>query len=55
MCSVEFKTSIDLLSHVAIEHHDEVEVRLQSTPKSDSKQEKPDFVFSESMLDEFIV
>ena len=46
MCSVEFKTSIDLLSHVAREHHDEEEVRLQSTPKSDSKQEKPDFVFS---------
>ena len=55
MCSVEFKTSIDLLSHVAREHHDEEEVRLQSTPKSDSKQEKPDFVFSESMLDEFLV
>ena len=54
-CSVEFKTSIDLLSHIAREHHDEEEGKLQSTPKSDSEQEKPDFVFSESMLDEFLV
>ena len=27
ICSVEFKTSIDISSHVAKEHHDEEEVR----------------------------
>ena len=55
ICSVEFRTSIDLLSHIAKEHHDEEEGKLQSTPKSGSEQEKPDFEFSECMLDEFLV
>ena len=54
-CSVEFKTSIDLLSHIAREHHDEDGGKLHSTPKSDSEQEKTDFVFSEFMLDESLV
>ena len=52
ICSVEFKTSIELLSHIAREHHDEEEAcsfKLQSTPNSDSEKEKPDFV-----LDEFL-
>ena len=57
ICSVEFGTSIDLLSHIAREHHDDEEAcsnKLQSTPKSESKKEKPEFVFSESMLDDFL-
>ena len=56
-CSVEFGTSIDLLSHIAREHHDDEDAcsnKLQSTPKSESEKEKPEFVFSESMLDEFL-
>ena len=44
ICSVEFKTSIDILSQIAKQHHDEEEVRLQSTPKSDNKQEKADIL-----------
>ena len=57
ICSVEFGTSMNLLSHIAREHYDDEEVcciKLQSTPKSESEKEQQDFVFSESMLDEFL-
>ena len=57
ICSVELGTTIDLLRHIAREHHDDEEacsIKLQSTPKTESEKEKPDFVFNESMLDEFL-
>ena len=41
LCSEEFKTSMDLLSHIAQEHHDEEEaciIQLQSTPKAGKEQ-----------------
>ena len=53
ICSVEFKKIIELLSHIAREHHDEEEAcsfKLQSTPNSDSEKEKPDFVLDEFLL-----
>ena len=48
VCSKEFETSLEVLSHIAKEHHQQEEARsiqLQSTPKSE-------FVCSESMLDD---
>ena len=55
LCSQEFTISMDLLSHIAKEHHDGEDVcslNLQSTPKSGK--EKTDFVVDESMLNEFL-
>ena len=55
-CRKEFKTSMELVSHVADEHVEEEEwnVKAQSTPKSDGEAKVSSFVFSESMLDEFL-
>ena len=47
---------MELLSHVANEHVEEEEwnVKAQSTPKSDGEAKVSSFVFSESMVDEFL-
>ena len=58
VCNQEFKTSIELESHIAKEHDDQEEawsVKFQSTPKSVKEENESTFVFSESMLDEFLV
>ena len=42
LCSEEFTTSMDLLSHIAIQHHDEEEangLNAQSTPKSEKEKQ----------------
>ena len=57
ICGKEFKDSMELVSHVAEDHLEEEEVwniHFQSTPKSAKENEKSSFVFSESMLDEFL-
>ena len=49
---------MELVTHVANEHDDQEEawtVKFQSTPKSDKEENESSFVFSESMLDEFLV
>ena len=56
VCSKEFKTSLEVLSHIANEHHELEEpcsIQLQSTPKS-GKEGKSKFVLSESILDEYL-
>ena len=56
ICSELFKTSMELVSHVAKDHHEEEEVwnvRFQSTPKYDKEPINSSFVFSESMQDDF--
>ena len=56
VCSKEFGTSPEVLSHIAKEHHEQEEasiIQLHSTPKSDAEGES-EFVCSESMLDENI-
>ena len=56
ICSKEFKTSLEVLSHIANEHHELEEpysIQLQSIPKS-SKERKSKFVLSESILDEYL-
>ena len=48
---------MDLLNHIAIEHHNEEEacsLELQSTPKSDIGKQIPDFEFDELMLDGYL-
>ena len=55
LCSEEFTTSMDLISHIAIEQHDEEEacsLELQSTPKSGK--EKEDLEFDELMLEGYL-
>ena len=55
-CNREFKTSMELVSHVAKEHHNEEEawnVQFQSTPKSDKQELQSSFVI-DAMLDEFL-
>ena len=57
VCQKEFKNSMDLVSHVAKEHLEDEEalnVQSTSTPNSDIGGKHTSFVFSESMLDEFI-
>ena len=57
ICSEEFKTPMELVSHVAKDHHEEEEVwnvKHQSTPKSDKETINSSFVFSESMPDDFL-
>lgn len=56
-CGKEFKESMELVSHMAEKHNKEEEVwnvNFQSTPKSEKETEKSSFIFSESMLDEFL-
>ena len=58
MCSKDFKTLMELVNHVAREHHKEEEAwntQLKSTPKEDKEGKLSNFVFSESMLDKFLV
>ena len=47
---------MELVSHVANEHVEEEEwnKKAQSTPNSDGEAKWSSFVFSESMLDEFL-
>ena len=57
VCQKEFKNSMDLVSHVAKEHLEDEEalsVQSTSTPNSDRGGKHTSFVFSESMLDEFL-
>ena len=57
VCHKEFKNSMDLVSHVAKEHLEDEEVlsvQFTSTPNSDEGGKHTSFVFSESMLDEFL-
>ena len=56
VCKKEFKTAMELVSHVANKHGEEEEwiVKAQSTPKSDGQVKLSSFVFSESMQDEFL-
>ena len=56
ICNKDFKTSIDLISHVAKEHHKEEEawdIKFQSTPKS-HEDEKNSSLDIDAMLDEFL-
>ena len=56
VCKKDFKTWMELVSHVANEHGEEEEwiVKAQSTPKSDGQAILSSFVFCESMLDKFL-
>jgi hypothetical protein len=57
ICRKEFKTSMELVSHVAEEHHleeDSFSVEFHSTPKGSEENKNSSFVFSEYMLDQFI-
>ena len=57
LCSEEFTTSMDLLSHIAIEHHDEEEangLNLQSTPKSKKGKQLSDFELDELLLEGYL-
>ena len=56
VCKKEFTNSMELVSHVANEHGEEEEciAKAQSTPKSYGQAKLSSFVFSESMLDEFL-
>ena len=57
VCQKEFTTSVDLVSHVAKGHLEDEEaliVQFISTPTSDKGEKYTSFVFSESMLDEFL-
>ena len=53
VCSKEFKTSMELVIHVAKEHQEQEEAR-NSTPKSDMEGKQSSFKFSESMLDDYL-
>ena len=53
LCSEEFTTSLDLLSYIAMEHHDEEEangLNLQSTPKPEKGRQISDFKVDELLL-----
>ena len=52
-CEESFVTSIELLTHIANKHSNEdgEETQTSSTPSNDHESR---FVFSESMLDEFV-
>ena len=58
ICSKEFKTAMEVIIHVSNEHQEQEEeeegVQFESTPKSGKGGQKASFVFSESMLDEFL-
>ena len=57
ICRKEFKTSMQVISHKAEKQQEEEEiwdVKAHSTPKSDKETTKACFIFSESMLDEFL-
>ena len=45
---------MELVSHVGNVEEEEWNVKAQSTPKSDGETKVSRFVFSESMLDEFL-
>ena len=48
---------MDLLSHIAIEHHDEEEangLNLQSTPKSEKGRQISDFELDELLLEGYL-
>ena len=56
ICNKDFKTSIDLISHVAKEHHKDEEawdIQCQSTPKS-HEDEQNSSMENDAMLDEFL-
>ena len=55
-CGKQFGSSIEMLSHIAKDHHEEEEacsIQFQSTPKSD-EEGKSELVFGESMLNEYL-
>ena len=57
VCNKDFKTSMKFVKHVAKEHNGQEEacnIQLQSTPKEDKEGKLANFIFSESMLDEFL-
>jgi hypothetical protein len=57
LCGKECMTSMEIITHKANEHHEEVEtfnVEIHSTPKEDKEKKESSFKFSESMLDEFL-
>ena len=57
VCNKEFKTSMELVTHIAKEHDDQEEawnIKFQSTPTSDKEEKESSFVFSELMLDEIL-
>lgn len=57
-CDKEFRTSMELLNHVAKEHQEEEEEGngyfKSSTPKSKKEGKGSSFVFGNSILDEFL-
>ena len=56
MCSKDFKTSMELVSHVAKEHHEEGEawdIKYHSTPKSNKKGTNSSLEV-DALLDEFL-
>ena len=55
VCKKEFKTLMELVSHVAKEHHldyDEWNVEFHSTPKGEKDNKNSSFMISQSELDE---
>ena len=57
LCSEELTTSMDLLSHISIEHHDEEEangLNLQSTPKSKKGKQLSDSELDELLLEGYL-
>ena len=54
ICSKEFKTSIEVVIHVAKEHRKKEET-CSSTPQSDKQGNQSGFVCSELMSDEFLL
>ena len=55
---MEFKTSLELLSHVAEKHLEDgkaMNFQFHSTPKSDGEGKHTSVAISESLLDDFLL
>ena len=60
VCSMDFKTSMELVKHVAQDHHDPendevLNIQFHSTPKSDGEGKYTRAELSESELDDFLL
>ena len=57
LCGKECMASMEIITHKANEHRDEVEkfnVEIHNTPKEDEEKKVSSFKFRESMIDEFL-
>ena len=57
ICKMEFKTAMELVSHMANKHHEHEEktkVECQSTPKYGKGNMNASFPFDDSILNEFL-